>query len=161
MRLPVSETLAWPDALLAGGSEMGRRIHAFDWSRTPLGPIDRWTRSLRAYVGMIVDNPFPMYVFWGEHDVVIYNDASIAFTGNKHPAFFGRTSADFWAEIWPVIDPLLRTVKAGEPVTHVDLKLSLERHGFLEDAYFTFSYSPLRDEDGAIAGVLATVFETT
>jgi hypothetical protein len=96
MRLPVSETLAWPDALLAGGSEMGRRIHAFDWSRTPLGPIDRWTRSLRAYVGMIVDNPFPMYVFWGEHDVVIYNDASIAFTGNKHPEFFGRTSADFW-----------------------------------------------------------------
>jgi PAS domain S-box-containing protein len=157
---PVRHARSWPASLL-NGSEMGRRIGEFDWSTTPIGAIEGWSQSLRAYVGMIVDNPFPMYIFWGERNVALYNDRYITIMGDKHPAMFGRLSDELWSEIWHVVDPLVRRVRAGEAVTQVDLRLPIHRYGFEEDGYFTFSYSPLRDDDGEIAGVLATVFETT
>ncbi|MGD1065498.1 MAG: PAS domain-containing protein [Vulcanimicrobiaceae bacterium] len=140
---------------------MGRRIRELDWSRTQLGPLESWPQSLRAHVGMIVDNSFPMYIFWGPDNVAIYNDAYRAIAGDKHPDMLGMLTEDVWREVWHVIDPLVRQVKRGEAVTLEDLLLHLERYGFSEDAYFTFSYSPLRSEGGTIAGVLATVVETT
>jgi PAS domain S-box-containing protein len=140
---------------------MGRRIRELDWSRTRLGPLESWPQSLRAHVGMIVDNSFAMYIFWGPDNVAIYNDAYRAIAGDKHPTMLGMLTEDVWHEVWPVIDPLVRQVKSGEAVTLDDLLLRLERYDFSEDAFFTFSYSPLRSEGGVIAGVLATVVETT
>ena len=151
---------AWPDSLL-NGSQMGRRIREFDWSRTPLGPIAEWPQCLRDHVGMLVDNSFAMYIFWGPQNIAIYNDGYSGIAGAKHPRMLGMPTEEIWREVWPDIAPLLERAKSGRPVTLTDLRLIMERNGFPEETYFTFSYSPLRDDAGAIAGVLATVTETT
>lgn len=153
-------TVSWPDSLL-NGSEMGRRIREFDWARTPLGPIESWPLSLRAHVGMLVDNPFAMYIFWGPENIALYNDGYIHMAGEKHPRMLGMATEDIWREVWPEVEPLLQRAKSGEPVTIEDLRLTITRRGFPEEFYCAFSYSPLRDETGSIAGALATVTETT
>lgn len=151
---------AWPDSLL-NGSEMGRRIREFDWASTSLGPIESWPQCLRDHAGMLADNTFAMYIFWGPDDVAIYNDAYIPMAGDKHPRLLGMRTKDAWKEVWPQVQPLLEQAKSGRAVSLIDLRLLLERNGFPEESYFTFSYSPLRDERGAVAGVLATVSEST
>ena len=151
----------WPDSLL-DGSEMGRRIHAFDWSATPLGPIDAWPQSLRSYTSMMLGTSFKSYVFWGARYVSLYNDAFIPVCGAKHPQILGNPSAEAWSEVWDTLGPILDSVReTGAAVTLNDQLFAISRYGFQEEYYCTIAYSPLRDESGAIAGVLATLTETT
>src|SRR5215471_19976498 len=148
---------------LAGGGEMGERMRAFDWSRTPLGPVERWPQSLRTSVSICLNSQFPINMAWGPDLAVLYNDAFIPFLGTKHPQHaLGIPNRECFREIWSVIGPMLEGVlKTGIATWSEDLLLPLERSGYLEECYFTFSYSPIRDETGGVGGVFIPVKETT
>jgi signal transduction histidine kinase/FixJ family two-component response regulator len=148
--------------LLTVGGEMAGRIGAFDWGGTPLGPIQDWPISLRATAAMVLENRFPMTLFWGRDLLHLYNDAYAAVLGDKHPAALGQPASAVWAEIWPIIGPQTELVLSGKGATwNEHLLLPMERKGFLEETYFTFSYSPVRDDRSAIGGMLVTCQETT
>lgn len=147
---------AWP----VGGGAMGARIRSHDWAATPLGPIDAWPAALRVAVGLIVASPFPMAVVWGPALTTIYNDAFRPILGAK-PEALGRGFDAIWHEAWPTIGPLAARALAGEATFIEDFPLTVERGGEPEAASFTFAYSPIRDEAGAVGGFLDTVTETT
>ena len=136
------------------------RSRHFDWSATSLGPIDSWSNSLRTMVGAILESAFPQCVLWGPQRVTIHNDAFLPILGSKPPAI-GRPFDTVWPEVWHVIGPLVERAYAGEPTFIEDYALVVQRGGRPEQVYFTFCYSPIRDDDGRIAGMLDTVIETT
>ena len=142
---------------------MGALIRAFDWARTPVGPIDAWPQSLRTALSILLDSSFPMYIAWGPQFVEFYNDAFRPILGTKHPRSLGGSSVDTWSEIWPdFVGPLFNKVRThGEATYNEDLLVSLNRFGYTEECYFTFCYSPIREEFGAVGGVLVTCMETT
>jgi PAS domain S-box-containing protein len=141
---------------------MASLVSALDWSATPLGPRDAWPQSLRTAVGICLDSQFPMNIWWGPQLVQVYNDAYRPVLGDKHPRSLGQRGQECWAEIWPVVGPLCEQVLCeGKATWSSDLLLEMDRHGYLEETYFTFSYSPIRDESGSVGGVLITCFETT
>src|SRR5262245_11748172 len=144
------------------GSEMAERIRAFDWARTPLGPLERWPQSLRTAVSTSLHCAFPIVVWWGPDLVILYNDEYRSILGaEKHPSALGVPGATVWAEIWPIIGPMLDSVmRTGKATRSRDLLLHIDR-GYLEEAYFSFSYSPIHDEAGDVAGVFCPVIETT
>jgi PAS domain-containing protein len=147
---------------LAGGGEMGARVRALDWSKTPLGPISKWPQSLKTSVSTCLNSRFPMLIWWGPQLVKIYNDAYRPLIGGKHPWALGSAGREVWPEIWSVIGPMLNQVmERGEATVSEDLLLLLERDGYAEECYFSFSYSPIRDESGRVAGVFTPVIETT
>lgn len=149
-------------SFLAGGGDMGALMRAHDWASTPLGRPDAWPQSLRTTVSTCLNCAFPILVWWGPDLVKIYNDAYTQILGSKHPHALGRPGRDVWPEIWDVIGPMLDTVLTrGEPTRAEDLLLPLERHGYAEECYFSFSYSPIHDESGAVGGVFCPVIETT
>ncbi|RKH55454.1 ATP-binding protein [Corallococcus aberystwythensis] len=148
--------------VLAGGGEMGALMRSMDWSRTPLGPVSSWPQSLRTIASAVIHSGFPMMVFWGPESVKIYNDAYRAILGGKHPSAMGRAGREVWAEIWDQIGPWVEQVRREARVFKAEnQRLFMERNGFLEETYFSFAYSPVRDESGAVNGVLDTVVETT
>ncbi|RKH13818.1 PAS domain S-box protein [Corallococcus sp. CA047B] len=148
--------------VLAGGGDMGALMRSMDWSKTPLGPVKDWPQSLRTSVSTCLHSRFPMLVFWGPRLVKLYNDAYRPMLGGKHPQAMGRPGREVWTEIWPIIGPMLEQVRIDARATlSEDQLLFLERQGFTEECYFTFSYSPIRDETGGIGGVLDTAVETT
>jgi PAS domain-containing protein len=148
---------AWP----VGGGEMGALIRAHAWSATPLGTLGTWPQSLRTLVDSVLACAFPMVVLWGPDLVQVYNDGYRALMGSRHPLGLGQPTQACWPEVWHINAPIYARVWAGETLTFEDKLYPITRHGYLEDAWFTLSYSPLRDEAGRIAGVLVTVFETT
>ncbi|TSC26598.1 ATP-binding protein [Corallococcus sp. Z5C101001] len=148
--------------VLAGGGEMGALMRSMDWSKTPLGPVASWPQSLRTTVSTCLHSRFPMMVFWGPELVKLYNDAYRPMLGGKHPWAMGHPGREVWAEIWDIIGPLIEDVRGEARATlSENQRLLLERDGFLEETYFTFSYSPVRDESGGVGGVLDTAVETT
>ncbi|HUJ25582.1 MAG TPA: ATP-binding protein [Myxococcales bacterium] len=147
---------------LAGGGEMGRLMREKDWSRTPLGPLDRWPQSLLTTVSTCINSRFPILIWWGPELAMLYNDAYRELVGSKHPGALGARGRDVWPEIWRIIGPMLEGVlRRGEATWSESILLPLERRGFAEECYFTFSYSPIRDESGGIGGVFTAVTETT
>ncbi len=147
---------------LRGGGEAGALMRSIDWSRHPLGPVNRWPASLRSLVALILSSRFAMRVLWGPESIVLYNDAYRPILGaTKHPAAMGSRAAETFAEVWEFVGPIFQRVRLGEPVGFEDTLLPLDRNGYLDDCYFTVSYSPVRDEFGTIAGVLGVVHETT
>jgi PAS domain-containing protein len=136
---------------------------ATDWAATPLGPVDGWPASLRTAVGVCLASRFPMLVAWGEELTSIYNDGYLPILGReKHPGTFAAPAEAVWAEIWPVIGPMIDSVRrSGLATWSEDLPLRIARHGILEEAYFTFSYSPVHDERGDVAGIFVAAMETT
>ena len=147
---------------LADGGEMGARVRALDWSKTPLGPIAKWPQSLKTSVSTCLNSRFPMLIWWGPQLVKIYNDAYRPLIGSKHPWALGTPGREVWPEIWNVIGPMLNQVMdLGEATVSEDLLLLLERDGYGEECYFSFSYSPIRDESGRVGGVFTPVIETT
>ena len=142
------------------GSEMAERIRAHDWSDTPLGSPAGWPLSLKTAVSMVLGSKFPSCIFWGEGLLSIPNDAFLTILGAK-PDALGRPMREVWAEIWDDIMPIAQRAMAGESTFLEHLPLTIQRGGPPEDAYFTFCYSPIRDEDGLIVGFLDTVIETT
>ena len=149
---------------LAGGGEMGERTRRMDWSSAPVGPIAEWPQSLKTAVSICLGSRHPIVVWWGRSaHTQFYNDAYISFLGcNKHPLWLGRSGRDCWSEIWPVIGPMLDSVyTTGEATWSEDLLLTLQRNLPREEGYFTFSYSPICDDAGAIGGIFCACNETT
>lgn len=148
---------------ISGGGEMGDLTRSFDWSNHPLGPLKNWSGSLKTTLGIVLRSAFPMFLFWGDERICFYNDAYRPSLGDsgKHPAL-GKRAEDVWPETWNFIGPLIEKVMAtGEAVWFEDKHLPIFRNGNLEDAYWTFSYSPVYGDDGIVKGVLVTSTETT
>jgi signal transduction histidine kinase/DNA-binding response OmpR family regulator len=151
-------------AWLDDGGAMGALTRAFDWRSTPLGAPETWSPTLRTMVRFLLANRFPQVLWWGSQYIQFYNDAYRDIPGTKHPKALGQPAAECWAEIWPIIGPLIDTPFSGGPATwDEDICLELDRHGFLEETHFTIAYSPVPDDTapGGIGGVLATVHEIT
>ena len=159
----LSEKLS-PLSFLKGGGEMGALIRSYDWSATKIGDPSAWPQSLKILIGILLNSRFPMFLWWGEDLVQFYNDAYRPSLGNggKHPAALGQKGAECWVEIWPVIKPLIDQVLADEGASwSEDQLIPIYRNGKLEDVYWTFSYSPVEDDGGKIAGVFVVCHETT
>ena len=140
---------------------MGVLMGAHDWSHSPLGPPDTWPQSLRSVVGLLLQSRFPMFVAWGPKLGFLYNDSYTDILGAKHPRALGRPFHEIWSEIWPDISPLIDAALAGQATFREDLSLVMNRNGFDEQTWFTFSYSPVRDESGKVAGMFCACTETT
>lgn len=132
-----------------------------DWSTSPLGPPQHWPQSLRTVVDLLLQSRFPMFVAWGSELGFLYNDPYAEILGAKHPAALGRRFYDIWSEIWPDISPLIDAAMNGEATYREDLPLLMNRKGYDEQTWFTFSYSPVRDESGKVAGMFCACTETT
>jgi len=148
-------------SFLADGGEMGERMRAFDWSCSPLGPPEGWPQALKTATGILLTSKFPMFLAWGPELRFLYNDAYMDVLGGKHPAALGHAFEDIWAEIWEDVGPLARRALAGEATYFENLPLTMTRKGYEEQTWFTFAYSPLRDDQGAVAGMFCVCTETT
>lgn len=141
--------------------EMATRIREFPWEDTSLGSIDTWPRCLTSTIDLILPCGFPMIILWGPQLIQIYNDQYRALMNRKHPSGLGKSNRECWPEVWHINEPIHRRVWAGETLTFEDALYPITRSGVLEDAWFTLTFSPLRDEEGLVVGILVTVFETT
>ncbi len=147
---------------LEGGGEMGELIRSRDWRDSSLGPISEWPQCLRNTLNLTLNTPFPIAVFWGAEFITFYNDAFRLLIGKKHPQALGKMAANCWSEIWEEYGPMInRVYHQGQSESLQQQQVSLIRHGFLEEAYFTTSHSPIRNDCGGIVGVLNIVCETT
>ncbi|MGC2618854.1 MAG: ATP-binding protein [Acidobacteriaceae bacterium] len=149
--------------LFAGGGEVGALMGAMDWAQTPLGPVESWPQSLRTTVRILLTSRFAMWMAWGPELTFLYNDTYSKVTlGKKHPWALGKAAPEVWSEIWNDIGHLVRHVLDGGPATWDEgLLLFLERSGYREETYHTFSYSPLSDDAGHVAGLFCVVAEET
>jgi signal transduction histidine kinase/ActR/RegA family two-component response regulator len=146
---------------LSGGGEAGAMMRAHDWSSSPLGDPCGWPQALRTVVGLMLNSKFPMFVAWGEELAFLYNDSYREVLGAKHPAALGRPFHAIWAEIWDDILPLVERALQGEATYAERMYLEMNRRGYEEPTWFTFSYSPVRDEDGSVAGMYCACVEVT
>jgi PAS domain S-box-containing protein len=152
---------ARPEDWLLGGGEMGRFVRAMDWSKTELGPIDSWPQSLRTTVSLCLASNFPISLVWGPGHVQLYNDGYWPICGAKHPQAMGANFTQCWASAWPVIGEVFERACAGEASYLENQRMFLDRNGYLEETFFTFSFSPIRDESGGVGGLFHPVTETT
>jgi two-component sensor histidine kinase/PAS domain-containing protein len=151
------EVVAFP----AGGGETGRLIRDFDWSKTRLGPISSWPQSLKTVTNMLLLSPVPIVLLWGEDGIMIYNDAYSVFAGSRHPQLLGSKVREGWDEIADFNDNVMKVGLAGGTLAYENQELTLIRHGKPEPAWMNLDYSPVVDESGRPAGVIAIVVETT
>lgn len=147
-------------SFLVGGGKAAEFILQFDWSRSPIGPMNQWPQSLRTALNLMLVSNFPKAITWGREHITFHNDAFKPILGDKPPAI-GRSFRDVWAEVWPQIEPMIARTLAGESIFIENYPLVVDRHGYPEQAYFTFCYSPIRLETGRVGGIMDTVMETT
>ena len=148
-------------AILPGDTRMAVMMRAHDWSRSPLGCPHTWPRALRSVVGLLLESRVAMFVAWGPELGFLYNDPYADILGTKHPRALGSPFQDIWAEIWPDIQGLVDAAMSGRAIYREDLPLVMNRQGHDEQTWFTFSASPVREEDGEVAGMYCAVWETT
>jgi signal transduction histidine kinase len=147
---------------LEGGGEMGARMRAFDWGRTPLGDPAGWPQSLKTIVRVMLDSRFAMWMAWGSEATFFCNDAYLPTVGIKHDWVLGARADVVWAEIWHDIGPRIdQVLSTGTATWDEGLQLFLERSGYLEETFHTFSYSPVYDDADRVAGMLCVVVEDT
>ncbi|WP_051109896.1 hybrid sensor histidine kinase/response regulator [Massilia niastensis] len=146
---------------LSGGGTMGAMMRSHDWSASPLGHPRTWPQALRTVVGLMLNSKFPMFVAWGPELGFLYNDSYVSVLGGKHPASLGMRFHDIWAEIWDDVHPLIVRALKGEASYMDRLPLLMNRHGYDEQTWFRFSYSPVRDEGGTVAGMFCACVEMT
>jgi signal transduction histidine kinase/CheY-like chemotaxis protein len=156
-----ADNLAGSLMFLSGGGEVGAMMRTQDWSASPLGHPRTWPQALRTVVGLMLNSKFPMFVAWGEELGFLYNDSYREILGDKHPSALGRRFHDIWSEIWSDISPLIDRALNGEATYADRLLLVMNRHGYDEPTWFTFSYSPVRDEHGVIQGMHCACVEVT
>jgi PAS domain S-box-containing protein len=142
-------------------SMMEQRVRSFDWSTTPLGPRRIWPTALITALDIALSSRQPMFIAWGPDLIFLYNDAYSEILGNKHPDALGQAFRNVWWEVWDDIEPLIGRALIGEATWSENLPLTMERRGFAEETWWTFSYSPLRDDTGEIAGMFCSCVETT
>ncbi|MEU9508031.1 ATP-binding protein [Micromonospora sp. NPDC048170] len=148
--------------LFADGGGTGRLMARLDWAATPLGPIDGWPQSLRSAVRMVLSSRYPMLLLWGDGFTQLYNDAYSALIGDKHPDALGGDVRVTLAEGWDVLAPLIDEALATGVASWVPaLRLLLDRAGYREEAYFSVSHAPARDDEGRTVGVLTVCSEVT
>ena len=148
-------------AFLAGGGEMGERLRTHDWSTSPLGPPEGWPQSLRTLVSLMLNSGQAMFVAWGPGLSFLYNDAYIPIFGVKHPRGLAEPFAEVWSDIWPQFGPIVERTLGGEALWFEDLPIRMQRYGYPEDTWFSFSYTPALDDDGEVAGLFCACVETT
>ncbi|HXP65774.1 MAG TPA: PAS domain-containing protein, partial [Steroidobacteraceae bacterium] len=147
---------------LSGGGAVGKQMRAIEWQNTPLGPPEFWHQSLKTVVRILLTSRYQMWMCWGPQLTMFYNDAYGPTLGVKQQWALGASAREVWKEIWPDIGPRIEHVlKSGEATWDEGLMLFLERSGYPEETYHTFSYSPLADDDGKIVGMLCVVTEET
>ncbi|TDQ00899.1 ATP-binding protein [Labedaea rhizosphaerae] len=150
------------DRLFAGSDDTAAALRAADWAATPLGPVETWPVELRAAVRTVLPSRRPMLLWWGPRLVQIFNHAYTPVLGDKYPAAIGQPGAECWAEVWDQLGPLADHVLRGEGAIHLeDHQLMLRRHGYLEETYWTFSYSPVTDEAGRVVGIFVSTTDVT
>ncbi|TWI69767.1 PAS domain S-box-containing protein [Pseudoduganella lurida] len=153
----LSNDVSW----LSGGGEAGALIQTIDWSKTPLGPLHAWPQSLRTTVSLCLSSTFPILVAWGPEYIQIYNDAYRPICGGKHPASMGEPFKVCWATALPVVGDKFDRAQQGEGTYIKDQRMFLDRYGYLEEAFMTFSFSPIRAESGDVGGIFHPITETT
>ena len=150
------------DRIFDGGGEMGNLMRSIDWKQSPLGPVGSWPQSLKTALSVLLKQRTAVFIFWGPEHVQFYNDAYRPILGiKKHPAAMGQRGADCWPEIWDIILPMLEAVHRGESTAVEDGLLVIDRNGYLEEGYYTYTYSPIADESGTVGGVFCVVYDTT
>jgi hypothetical protein len=128
----------------SGGGEMGNMIRTYPWESTSMGSPDQWPPSLIASVNLLLNSKFPMFIWWGEEHITLYNDAYKIILGDKHPNALGRPGPIVWKEVWDVVAPMTEAVfQKGEATWAEDQIFLINRQGYLEESYFTFSHSPI------------------
>lgn len=151
-----------PLAFLDGGGFMSEVMKQHDWSRSPLGPPAAWPDTLKTAVSTCLSSRFPMVIWWGPQLCMLYNDAWQPILGDtKHPADLGRPAHEAWPETWPIVSRQFEDALGGVACWSEDLLLASDREGFMQESYFTYSHSPLRDAEGRVVGVHSVVIETT
>jgi transcriptional regulator with XRE-family HTH domain/tetratricopeptide (TPR) repeat protein len=147
---------------LVGEGEMADRVRAFDWANSPLGALAAWPQALRTSAEICLTSRLPIVLFWGPDLTLLYNDAYARILGRKHAWALGRRGRDVWEEVWGTIGSALEGVMAtARAMSSDDLRLVVERNNYLEECYFSFSFSPVRGAAGEVAGVFGAVLETT
>ena len=148
---------------ICGAGEMASLTRAFDWSRTSVGPVEQWPASLLVTVNTLLESRQPMFLWWGEDLVQFYNDAyRESLRSDKHPAALGQKGKECWPEIWSVVSPQIEQVmQHGLATWSEDQLIPIYRNGKLEDVYWTYGYSPVRDANQDIVGTLVVCAETT
>jgi len=156
-------TIARPfhETLLASCGEAGRLIAAKDWRGASVGPIESWSSSLKSALSLILPSPVPIVMLWGEDGIMLYNDAYSVFAGGRHPELLGSKVREGWPEVADFNDNVMKVGLAGGTLAYKDLELTLYRHGRPEQVWMNLDYSPVLDEGGRPAGVIAIVVETT
>jgi PAS domain S-box-containing protein len=148
--------------LFAGGGELGALMQQRDWSNTPLGPVRAWPRALKTAVRIILTSRQPMFVWWGKDLINLYNDAYKSIIGGKHPQALGQPAAVVWREIWDTLGPRAAAAMSGKAGTYDEaLFLLMERNGYPEETYYTFSYSPVPDDEGNTNGIFCANTDDT
>nr|WP_245516734.1 ATP-binding protein [Methylobacterium segetis] len=147
--------------ILPGGGQLGAIVRSHDWAATPLGPIEGWPQSLRSAVSTVLLSPVPIVLLWGEDGIMIYNDAYSGFAGGRHPQLLGSKVREGWPEVAEFNDNVMRVGLAGGTLAYKDQELTLYRYGRPEPVWMNLDYSPVLDEAGRPAGVIAVVVETT
>ncbi len=149
------------ESVFAGGGEMGAMMRAFDWSTTALGPLEEWPHSLRAAVRVMLGSGYPMLVCWGPAYTMLYNDPYRPLIGTKHPAALGSAIRDVLPEAWDFLGPRFdRVMSQGQEASDLTGEMfTVNRNNYFEECHFSFSYSPIRDDDGGVGGVFTTVQE--
>lgn len=149
------------ESWLAGGGEMGKVVRAKDWSQTPLGPIESWPQSLRTTISLCLASNFPISIAWGPQRTQIYKDGYWPICAAKHPHSMGQDFRECWFSAWPAIGEAFERASRGETCFLVNQRMFLDRLGYLEETFFTFSFSPIRDESGEVGGLFHPVTELT
>ncbi|UVW30073.1 PAS domain S-box protein [Massilia sp. H6] len=139
---------------------MAALFRAHDWSASPLGPVEEWPQSLKTVVGMMLVSEQPSFLAWGPERTLLYNDRYVEILASKHPAL-GKDFLEVWHEIRSDLVPLVEQAYRGEPLYWDDIELLMERNGYVEETHFSFSYTPVRDESGRVAGLFCACIETT
>ncbi|MEH2093795.1 ATP-binding protein [Nostoc sp.] len=147
---------------LLGGGEMGARMRERDWSKTSLGPTQQWPQSLKTAVRIMLTCRQAMFVWWGEELINLYNDAYKAIIGGKHPEALGQPASDVWREIWDQVGPRAESAMVKNEGTYDEaLLLIMERNGYPEETYYTFSYSPVPNDQGNTGGIICANTDDT
>jgi PAS domain S-box-containing protein len=147
--------------ILAGGGQTGELLRGADWTASPLGEPSTWPQPLKTLLSIVMGSNQPMFVAWGEDGALLYNDAYAEILAEKHPSAVGQPFLKVWAEIEADLKPIVEQAYRGEPVHMSDIELQMERKGYREETHFAFSYTPVRDEAGAVAGFFCACTETT
>ena len=149
-------------SLFSGSGDMLSHLRSQDWSATPLGPVSGWPAELLAAARTVLSSRLPMMIWWGPDLVQIYNEAFVPILGDKQSAALGQRAILCWPEAWADVGPLAASVMAGEGATlSTDFLLFLKRHGYMEETYWTFSYSPIVNDANEVLGILVATTDVT